>query len=185
MVRTCLNCSTPIPREATNYKRRKYCDRACQTVFERRPERLRARFYAKVDKSPHPLGCWIWKGARSISNYGTFCWRGTNVNAHRAAYMLANGPIEQPGLDVLHTCHNGIGGCVNPSHLYLGDDADNTRDKIAAGRQHKSFRKLKPEEARSIKDARGKVRAVELATLHGVCIRSIHAVWSGRTWRNV
>lgn len=184
MVRTCLKCASPIPRKASNYNTRKYCGRPCYVAaiaFDM--EQRREAFWAKVDKSAGPDACWIWQAARSVSNYGTFSWFGTNINAHRAAYMLTHGPIE-PGKDVLHTCHNGVGGCVNPAHLYLGTDVDNIRDKFEAGRQRKTFRKLGLEKARLIKAAKGKRRAVELATTLGFSVRTIHAVWSGRSWRN-
>jgi hypothetical protein len=184
MVRTCLKCASPIPRKASNYSTRKYCGRPCYVsaiAFDM--EQRRIAFWLKVDASGGNDACWIWQGARSISNYGTFRWFGHNINAHRAAYLLTHGPIK-PGLDVLHTCHNGVGGCVNPRHLYLGTDHENMRDKKAAGRTHKTFRKLGLEKARAIKAVKGKVRAAVLAASHGVCIRSIHAIWSGKTWRN-
>ncbi|MFF4900438.1 hypothetical protein [Streptomyces sp. NPDC001068] len=57
---------------------------------------------------------------------------GKGMWASRAVWILAYG---DPGdLHVLHTCHRGIEGCLNIRHLRLGDDADNHRDRVAAGR---------------------------------------------------
>lgn len=54
-----------------------------------------------------------------------------SVQAHRLAYILANGPIQE-GVLVLHRCDTPA--CVNPLHLRLGDNAANTADKISRGR---------------------------------------------------
>lgn len=89
-----------------------------------------ARFLAKVGIGSLDE-CWEWTAARHPSGYGTFYFNGKWSRAHRTAWELANGPIPE-GLLVLHRCDNPP--CVNPRHLWLGTDADNTRDMIAKGR---------------------------------------------------
>jgi hypothetical protein len=153
-----------------------YCGRACYMASYRQPEKLAERFWAKVDKSPHPLGCWIWTACRStVTKYGTFSYKGSNINAHRAAWLLTNGPIEQAGMDVLHTCDNGIGGCVNPAHLYLGTDKDNVRDKLAAWRQNAS---VTPEQVRQIRRllADATLTQKDIADLIGCTAQVVHKV---------
>lgn len=87
---------------------------------------------------PNPItGCWNWLGnsfqGKRGDRYGRFR-DGTKkqVNAHRFAYELWNGPITN-GLWVLHCCDNGL--CVNPDHLFLGTQIDNEADKDAKGRR--------------------------------------------------
>jgi hypothetical protein len=78
-------------------------------------------------------GCWEWSGSVTEKGYGQFGdgRRPNNVRAHRFSWELANGPIPD-GRIVLHSCDNPP--CVNPAHLRLGSDAENTADMIAKGR---------------------------------------------------
>lgn len=78
--------------------------------------------------------CIFWPFNTNNKGYGQITVGGVVHRAHRLMYELAYGPIiaEQ---QVLHTCHNGHLGCVNPKHLKLGTNLDNIQDKLEAGRQ--------------------------------------------------
>ncbi len=89
------------------------------------------RFWQKVNKTDD---CWFWTGMKSPKGYGKF-WTGKKFErAHRFSYTLNVGTIPL-GMLVLHHCDNPC--CVNPIHLFVGTHADNTRDKMAKGRQAK------------------------------------------------
>lgn len=90
-----------------------------------------ARFWRKVDRSGGPNACWPWKAGTHHFGHGAFRIHKTQVQAHRVAYALIEGPVRDD-IDVLHTCDNPP--CCNPAHLYLGTQADNNRDRTVRGR---------------------------------------------------
>lgn len=69
------------------------------------------RFWEKVNIS-QATECWEFTGA--VDNYGRFWWNGHTGEAHRFAWVIANGDIPK-GLHIDHLCRNRR--CVNPKHL--------------------------------------------------------------------
>lgn len=103
---------------------------------ERIEDLLVDRFWAKVDKTPGqgPDGtCWEWTGARfRKTGYGKFSWR---IGRHKEQARIASRAYyinilkqDIKGKNVLHKCDNPP--CVNPEHLYLGTQKDNSDDKV-------------------------------------------------------
>jgi hypothetical protein len=89
------------------------------------------RFWPRIDQSGGPDSCWIWTGG-TASGYGRMGIKGREVgSSHRISWQLHFGPIPG-GLHVLHRCDNPP--CCNPSHLFLGTQADNNYDREAKGR---------------------------------------------------
>lgn len=92
-----------------------------------------ARFWSYVRK----LGdndCWLWVGYIQSDGYGKFkCGRKTKLNAHRVSYFLYTGS-DPKELLVCHTCDTPV--CVNPMHLWLGTDEDNSMDRDAKSRAY-------------------------------------------------
>lgn len=92
------------------------------------------RFFQKVNKTD---SCWLWTGAVSSRGYGSVTFQRKVVSTHRLSYMWFKGEIPD-GMFVCHTCD--IPACVNPDHLWLGNNSDNMQDMIAKDRHGRSMR---------------------------------------------
>lgn len=96
---------------------------------------LEERFWRKVDVRG-PDECWPWT-AGTTCGYGVVTVAGgRKIRAHRLSWQIHLGPIPEGeghhGTCVLHHCDQP--SCVNPSHLFLGTQADNMADMFAKGR---------------------------------------------------
>jgi hypothetical protein len=146
---------------------------------------LEERFWSKVAKTET---CWIWKGNRQ-KDYGYFNFRNAEGRlerhrAHRYVWELTHGAID-PKLIVCHHCDNP--GCVRPSHLFVGTNADNSRDMVTKKRHQFGTAqwqaKLNDEAVREIRNS--DESSAELERKFGVSRRTISMVRTNKTWRHV
>ena len=90
---------------------------------------IRERLEAKIQRIPFS-GCMIWMGHCDKNGYGLIAVNGKkSQGAHRVSYTEAYGA---PKNFVCHTCD--VPSCINPDHLYDGDNSQNMRDRSARGR---------------------------------------------------
>ena len=73
---------------------------------------------------PLPGNCLIWRWKLSRDGYGVIGSR----KAHRVVWNQVHPEWNGKG-HVLHLCHRRC--CVQPGHLYIGDDRDNAKDRAA------------------------------------------------------
>jgi hypothetical protein len=127
--RPCGMCGKAVMRPQCHARtNRIYCSRECYWQSLRID--AETRFWTNVEKTE---SCWIWK-AKTAKGYGYLSVNGKSTRAHRFSWELHNGPIPD-GMIVCHNCPSGDNpGCVNPTHLWLGTDAENAADKTAKGR---------------------------------------------------
>jgi hypothetical protein len=115
------------------------------------------RFWSKVNKNGpmHPVlqtPCWLWMGTpRTDQGYGRVQFQGVVKVATHVAWYMTHGvwPTEQ----MCHRCDNTQ--CVNPDHLFEGNQQDNITDKVSKSRQARGQRhgraKLSPQDVLDIR----------------------------------
>lgn len=86
---------------------------------------------------------------------------------------------------VLHSCDNPI--CVNPSHLFIGNQNTNMADKVEKGRQDRGethgMHKLTEKQAIAIRQDPRKLK--EIAKEFGVSIVTVSDIKRARSWSHL
>jgi hypothetical protein len=131
-------------------------------------------------------GCLIWDGAVTTNGYGHMRLAGYDVRVHRLALELATEP-RSSRYHALHTCDNRR--CIESSHLYWGDAAQNMADMAARGRSVRGeaspHARLTDSDVRAIRAAAGTLNQRELAHRFGVSPSLISRVLGGDRWAHV
>ncbi len=189
---TCVQCGKAF--YASPYRQRlgrgRFCSCRCRGIGMTTP--LIDRFFLYVGRK-QPSGCILWTGAIfKPYGYGSIFngnpKKPNNLKASRVSYELFVGPIPK-GLDVLHRCDTPA--CINPVHLFLGTDLDNSNDKIAKGRHYHGERhastKLTDADIREIRRryAVDDVSQQDLADEFPVSRSAIGYIVRHKKWRHV
>ena len=93
------------------------------------------RFLSKVRKDGRfqkklRSRCWKWTGWKLVFGYGMFKYKGKDIGAHVASYILFVGPVPS-GKMITHACHNPE--CSNWKHLVPDTQRANIRQTVARG----------------------------------------------------
>lgn len=142
-------------------------------------EAIHDRFWSRVQRCEHTwdcdLCCWPWIAGTSSDGYGSFLYKGRQLNASRVAWILHwnKGVCPDSKIETRHSCHNPP--CCNPNHLSLGSHAENMRDRSEAGR---SFRKLSDQNNLDIRAlyATGRYSETQLGERFSVSVATISRV---------
>lgn len=131
-------------------------------------------------KLPDAPGCWLWMLKLNKSGYGSGSQRFGFQLVHRLSYSTFISTFDK-SLGVLHRCDNRA--CVNPSHLFLGTNDDNVRDRWAKGRFLGVPHKLDPSAVLEIRKSEGLQR--EIGERFGVTYQTVQAIKARKTWRHL
>ncbi len=129
-------------------------------------------------------GCWIWQGSLNDAGYGRFAHDGRSNLAHRYSYQYFNGEIPDNAF-VCHSCDTPA--CCNPTHLWLGSQADNMRDASQKGRLPTGSRRYRGTPEHVVKLIRRLheqgLRQKDVAARAGVCVGTVYRITSGHRHR--
>lgn len=150
--------------------------------------------------------CWEWTMALDRKGYGILTYHRAFWKAHRLAWTLTVGPI-QDGLTVCHACDNrrcgrvdgplffDDSGHLHKGHLWLGTNADNTYDMIAKGRavlSHPRFgvdspsHKLTEDDVREIRRLRdGGATTVLIAAKYNISDSHVSRIVKRHEWSHI
>lgn len=123
---------------------------------------------------PEPnSGCYLWSGRIDRYGYGMLSLDGRRHLAHRMAWLVTYD--EWPDSLVCHRCDMPC--CVNPQHLFLGSNYDNSWDSIRKGRK---WSKLRPADIPFILQDRRSLE--DIADVYGVSDSTIGRVKRRENW---
>lgn len=181
-------CGQPVPAPKFPSRQRRFID-----GHQNQSRPPVERFWEKVDRRG-PDDCWLWQAGKQPGGYGSFYTGKRLDGAHRFSYELHYGPIPK-GQNVCHNCPEGDNpACVNPAHLWLGNQVDNMQDCSRKGRTRSGVHigtdnfnaKLNEDAVRDIRSRHAEgAFAPDLAREYGVTHPTIYAVIHKRTWVHV
>lgn len=96
--------------------------------------RDQVRFWGQVKVG---VRCWEWTGTKDKWGYGKFTAAGKTWMAHRYAWTITHGEIPSNKF-ICHHCD--VPACVNPEHLYVGDQRSNMDDLLRRERSTRGER---------------------------------------------
>lgn len=149
---------------------------------------LHKRFWEKAEIGTSDE-CWEWQRAKSNYGYGRFKIGDSTRYAHRVSYRMLIGPI--PGeRQINHKCHNP--SCINPDHIYLGNQKQNNEDCRLAGRHKASKGTEMPHgfNADTVREIRARyenedVSYADLARQYNVMKETIGQIIRRETYRHI
>lgn len=199
-MRTCRYCGSALRVYASRVRDGKgqYCNRQCEQAYRSSAFAQQERFWSYVDKKNRD-DCWLWHGSVLQTNgYGQFRVSPKDMTlAHRYAWVIVNGPIPDSML-ICHSCDiryalddRTYRRCVNPQHLFLGNNADNMADMVHKNRQRHGEQapgvKLTKQDVLAIRGLYDKAQrnGMQLAEEYHVSTSLIYAILLRQVWNHI
>jgi hypothetical protein len=156
------------------------------------PQTVIDRFWSKVnivynlDGTPDFNKCMVRLCGLSIYGYSRIWFNSKRWLSHRFVYTCFYGNIPQDLL-VCHTCDNHP--CVNPHHLWIGTNQQNTYDRVLKDRSAKGerngFSKLEDLDIHIIRKLLPIHTRQEIADIFNVSKAAIFRIQNKTTWNHV
>lgn len=168
---------------------KKTIDEVLQDVNARKSAQIRM---AKYTNKTTINKCWEWQGHCNDKGYAMLSIGGRSgkyARTSRLVYYFNFGPFNEE-LIVCHKCDNPK--CVNPNHLFLGTNQDNTDDMYNKGRESAppnfygeeiANSKLTEEEVINIYNS--SISMKDLAQQYNVTVTTIHRILTGKSWQHL
>lgn len=142
------------------------------------------RFWDKVEKTD---SCWMWTGATKDKGYGVLRVNGKNVGAHVFSYELHKQKLPSRAF-VCHACDTPA--CVNPEHLWVGDNDSNIKDMVFKNRhtygERNAQAKLTTENVLTMKHLKKMgVTQEAMISMFGVSRTAISQAITGKRWKHL
>jgi len=136
-----------------------------------------SRGHTPIEVYENYHGCWICiSHSRDAKGYVSYQIRGKRDRMHRYMYEKYYSTIPK-GMFVCHHCDNP--SCVNPAHLFLGDNATNLRDAAKKGRINTT--KLTPQRVYEIYEMQGTQQSI--ADKYGVSRSAVQQIKTKNSWK--
>lgn len=163
--------------------------------YKQTPDAIRNKILAKTHTKEY-----VWKYVNKkskdecweftrhlVDGYGQIQINKKEYKAHRLVYELINGPIPDK-MHVLHLCDNRK--CCNPTHLYIGTNNDNVKDKVNKDRQSRGERnhsKLTEDQVLEIRRlySNGGISQKRLADMFGVGHTIVGNIILRKKWKHI
>ncbi len=144
------------------------------------------RFMEKVGP-PDANGCRPWLGPLH-KGYGRFWFEGRQHRPHTLAAIAYYGAPDDPDFFGCHECDNRR--CVNPQHIFFGDNKTNQQDAFSKGRHTSQNPDVWAQRAKltatQVLDIFSSTHSTgELATQYHVSAPNICDIRKRRTWAHI
>lgn len=132
-------------------------------------------------------GCLEWQRYTNKHGYAHVYFNGKQWSVHRLSYLLNIGAIPKNKW-VLHRCDNRK--CINPDHLFLGNNKINTQDRVNKNRSARGegngSAKLTIEDVKKIKILFKEGRTgIEITKMFNVSQPTIYEIRRNAIWKHV